>query len=173
MPVQVQVPVTVRLPQGSALAPTELADLEVGTGDALLRALDTVCEEVLVPRGRERVVRLADPTFRYSTALDERMRADLQLAIERAVESAVVRSGLRAWYRPGGPVAALSGRPVAWLDPRRPSHHGVSIQFFDDGTHGTVTLGEPEIVGAPAEPTGPLTAEDAAYLAWDAHLQRF
>jgi len=173
MPVQVQVPVTVRLPHGSALAPTELADLEVGTGDALLRALDTVCEEVLVPRSRERVVRLADPTFRYSTALDERMRADLQLAMERAVESAVVRSGLRAWYRPGGPVAALSGRPVAWLDPSRRSDDGYSIQFFDDGTRGTVTLGEPEIVDAPAEPAGPLTAEDAAYLAWEAHLQRF
>src|SRR5688500_6843363 len=139
MAVQVHLPVTVRLPPARRLGPAGLADLEVGTGDALVRALDTVREDVLVPRRRERPVRFGAPSVRFASDGDEATRSDVEMAVQRAVDSAVTRSGLRSWYRPGGgPVAALSGPPVARADPGRRGDGTYRIQVFDDGSPGDV-----------------------------------
>lgn len=170
MAIQVHVPVAVRIGSGR-LAPIGLADLEVGTGDALALALDTVREEVLTPRGHERVVSMGEASLQFAHDVEESLRPPVALAVQRSVDYAVAHSGLRAWYRPVRPVAALTGPPQERMDPVRRGDGTYSIQLFDDGTPAAVITFTPQEVGVIVG--GPLTDHEAASLAWQAHLQRF
>ncbi len=173
MAVQVHVPVTVEVPQRLRLAGADLAQLEVGTGDALARALDVVRVEVLEARGRERAVSVGEASLRFDDGVDERLRPDLALALQRAVDYAVARSGLRSWYRPSGPPGVLGGTPAVWADPSRRDEEGYRIQMFDDGSPVTVTFDPDEEDTIYGRRPGPLTSTEAAARAWEAHVDRF
>ena len=173
MAVQVHVPVSVELPEGRWLDGSDLAELEVGTGDALARAFEAVRTEVLEPRGRDRAVSVGEASLHFEGEVDERLRPDLAQAVQRAVDYAVARSDLRSWYRPSGLPAALGGAPISWADPARRDGGGYRIQMFDDGSPVTITFEEGEEDVILVRPPGPLTAQGAAALAWEAHVGRY
>jgi hypothetical protein len=168
MGVTVNVPVGVRLPQ--VVSPQDLADLERATGDATHRALEAIRDEVLIPRGRGRMVNILDRSVFFVRPMPDALRSAVEEAVVRGVDHGVSASALLDWHRPGTPVAALTHAPVEPFNASRVDGNTYRIPIFDDGTPGVITFDESEAESVTALP---FDGEMALAAAWEAHKTRF
>jgi hypothetical protein len=170
MPVEVHMPVGVRL--SATPSASDLAALEVSTGDAVLRALDVVHEQVLTPRGAGGPLRFEHDRVHFTGDLPhDDLRAAVEQAVMRGLDHAARTSGTDAWHGPaaGTPPAALAGtRPGEVIDPRRVTGGHYEVPSYGDG-------GAPRGILVDED----FTVEEALDLhavleeAWYAHRDRF
>jgi hypothetical protein len=184
----VHVPIRVRLhePVGSP----DVAELEAAVVRAGTRALETVRQEILEPRGPHRRVRVHHPPVVFAgraggDALDERSRVAVAEAVARGLAEALPALAVVA----GAATASrLTGQPSEPIDRSRlrrgvgdqRRHSYYRLPFFDGGEVDVPApeeeteeiFPEPGSVFSRPLPGVSISFLDALSLAWDAHVAR-